>query len=310
MHTRSRQERGETRLREDGLARILEARSLPTTLLGTSGWSYRDWEGVLYPARETPKLAFYSRYFRTAEIDATFYDYPTKAMIQACSRMTPDNFSFSARVPRLVTHDRRLDVREGAGRDLMHFLSDLRGLEEDGKLGPLVFQLPRNFGYKDGLGRLIDFFGALPSDVKFAVEFTNSSWYRPETWDLLRQCRIANVIVDAPGLPVDPVVTTDFAVIRWHGRGKETWSDYRYTDAEMDDWAQRTRDIGKEVGEVFGYFCNHTSGQAVEDCLRLMERLGLADADQIEKRAEVGRAIGVRKARRGLRGKDEAGKTL
>ncbi|MGA2200027.1 MAG: DUF72 domain-containing protein, partial [Nitrososphaerales archaeon] len=58
--------------------------------LGTSGWSYKEWEGVFYPRDDTSKLAFYSKVFKTVEIDSTFYAYPKKAMIQACARITPD----------------------------------------------------------------------------------------------------------------------------------------------------------------------------------------------------------------------------
>lgn len=65
--------------------------------LGTSGWSYKEWEGIFYPEGEKNKLSFYSRYFRTTEINSTFYAYPNKGMIVGCARYTPDNFIFSAR---------------------------------------------------------------------------------------------------------------------------------------------------------------------------------------------------------------------
>ena len=144
---------------------------MTVTRLGTSGWSYKEWEGVFYPRDNKDKLAFYSKIFRTVEIDSTFYAYPKKAMIQACARITPDDFVFSVRVPKLITHDKKLDVQKGAGEDLMSFLHDLRPIEDAGKLGPIILQLPQGFRYEDGLRRLIDFLGALPADLKFAVEF-------------------------------------------------------------------------------------------------------------------------------------------
>ena len=266
-------------------------------LLGTSGWTFRDWEGVFYPARDTPKLAYYSKAFRTTEIDTTFYEFPTKAMVQSCSRVTPEGFVFSARVPRMVTHDKRLDVGKGAGDDLMHFLGDLRPLEDAGKLGPLIFQLPQDFTYQDGLGRLIDFFGALPADVKFAVEFRNGSWQRPETWDLLKQCKIASVMADAPVAIAETPVTADFAVIRWHGRGVKTWTDYAYSDAELDEWVPRIREVEKTAKQVYGYFGNHRGAHSVEDSLRLMERLGLTDDGQRAIASSVKRAARARAAR-------------
>ena len=264
--------------------------------LGTSGWSYKEWEGVFYPRDDTSKLAFYSKVFKTVEIDSTFYAYPKKAMIQACARITPDDFVFSVRVPKLITHDKKLDVQKGVGEDLMDFLYDLRPLEDTGKLGPLIFQLPRSFRYEDGLRRLIDFFGALPADLKVAVEFQNRSWRRPETWDLLRKCKIANVIVDDPLLPLDTTVTADFAVMRWHGRGKESF-DYRYSDDEIGEWVPRVEELEGRIKEVYGYFGNHFRGNAVENSLRMMDRLGSANVEQREIGARVTRAIQLKAMR-------------
>ena len=270
---------------------------MAVTRLGTSGWSHKEWEGIFYPKNERNKLEFYSKIFRTVEIDSTFYSYPTKAMMQACARLTPDDFVFSARVPKLVTHDRGLGVRAGACEELMRFLHDLRPLEDAGKLGPLIFQLPQSFTYEDGLGRLIDFLGALPADLKFAVEFRNKSWRRPETWDLLKQCKIANAIGDAPLLLGDPVVTADFAVIRWHGRGRNPWSDYRYSDAEVDQWVPKVREVEGRVKEVYGYFGNYFRGGAVENSIRMMDKLGLASDEQKEIGARVTRAIKLKEMR-------------
>jgi uncharacterized protein YecE (DUF72 family) len=266
--------------------------------LGTSGWSYKEWEGVFYPRDDDKsKLAFYSKYFKTVEIDSTFYAYPKKAMIQACARITPDDFVFSAKVPKLITHDKRLDVQKGVGEDLMRFLYDLRPLEDAGKLGPLIIQLPPSLRYEDGLRRLIDFFGALPADLKFAVEFRNKSWLRPETWDLLKQCKIANVIVDEPLLPPNPIVTADFAVISWNGRGKKQWSDYRYSDAEIDEWLPKVKEVEGHVKEIYGYFANHLRGNAVENSLRMMGELGLVNEEQSEMGARVTRAIQLKAMR-------------
>ena len=265
--------------------------------LGTSGWSHREWEGVFYPKGDKNKLAFYCNVYGTTEIDSTFYGYPKKAMMQACARMTPDDFVFSVCVPRRVTHDERLDVNLGAGEDMMRFLQDLGPLEAAGKLGPIVFQVPASFNYEEGLGRLIHFLGALPADLKFAVEFRDKSWRRPETWDLLRQCRIAHVITDDPLLPIEPVVTADFAVIRWHGRGHDPWTDYRYGDPEINEWARRVKEIGGRVSEVYGYFGNYFRGNAVENSLGLMDRLGLAGESQKEMGARVARAIQLKAMR-------------
>ena len=276
--------------------------------IGTSGWSHREWEGVFYPREGGDKLAYYSKVFNTAEIDSTFYEYPKKAMIQACARIPPDDFVFSAVVPKLITHDKRLDVQEGAGRDFMHFLRDLRPLEDSGKLGPIIFQLPQSLRYEDGLRRLIDFLGSLPAGGKFAVEFRNRSWHRPETWDLLRQCEIANVIADDPLVPAAMVATTSFTVIRWHGRGKKPWTDYHYSDAEMGEWVTKVRELEGLVKEVYGYYGNRARGFAVENSLGMMQRLGLASEAQKDIGGRIIRSIKLRALRDAapVESKDEA----
>jgi uncharacterized protein YecE (DUF72 family) len=281
---------------------------LAVVRIGTSGWSHREWEGVFYPREGGDKLAYYSKVFNTAEIDSTFYEYPKKAMIQACARIPPDDFVFSAVVPKLITHDKRLDVQEGAGRDFMHFLRDLRPLEDSGKLGPIIFQLPQSLRYEDGLRRLIDFLGSLPAGGKFAVEFRNRSWHRPETWDLLRQCEIANVIADDPLVPAAMVATTSFTVIRWHGRGKKPWTDYHYSDAEMGEWVTKVRELEGLVKEVYGYYGNRARGFAVENSLGMMQRLGLASEAQKDIGGRIIRSIKLRALRDAapVESKDEA----
>jgi uncharacterized protein YecE (DUF72 family) len=251
--------------------------------IGTSGWSYKEWEGVFYPKGEKNKLSYYSKYFDTVEIDSTFYAYPKKAMIQGCARTTPDNFVFTAKIPKLITHDKKLDVEKGIARDLYRFLHDMRPLMDARKLGPLLIQLPPSFTYETGLLRLIHFFEVLPTDVKFAIEFRNKSWLRHETWDLLKKCNIANTIVDEPLLPADTVVTADFSFIRFHGQGKAPWYNYRYSDKEIKLWAPKVKEVEAATAHAYTYFNNHFRGNAPENALKLLRELGKATPAQIEK---------------------------
>ena len=137
--------------------------------LGTSGWSYKEWEGVLYPKGEKRKLSYYARYFKTVEIDSTYYAYPAKAMVQGFAGATPDGFVFSAKLPKLITHEKRLDVGKGVEQDLARFLHVMRPLEDAGKLGPLLIQLPPSFAYEGDLAGLQGFLKVIPSDVRFAI---------------------------------------------------------------------------------------------------------------------------------------------
>ncbi|MCJ7631876.1 DUF72 domain-containing protein, partial [Candidatus Bathyarchaeota archaeon] len=81
--------------------------------LGTSGWSYKEWIGPFYPGKETRMLSYYSKVFKTAEIDSTFYAYPLRGTVFGWLRYTPKDFIFSAKIPQVITHEKSLDIKQG-----------------------------------------------------------------------------------------------------------------------------------------------------------------------------------------------------
>jgi len=267
--------------------------------MGTSGWSYKEWEGVFYPKGEKRKLSYYSKYFKTVEIDSTYYAYPAKAMVQGYAKATPEDFLFSAKLPKLITHEKRLDVSKGVKQDLMRFLHVMRPLMDEGKLGSLLIQLPPSFTRERDLSGLEGFLEVIPSDLRFAIEFRDLSWLRPETWDLLGRYNVANTIVDEPLLPPEPIVTADFSFIRWHGRGSRPWYNYRYSDKELEAWVPKVKEVASKVKKVFGYHNNHPFGHAVESALKEMELLGISKDTQSSLQARVTRAIDERLTHRG-----------
>jgi len=250
-------------------------------LIGTSGWSYKEWEGVFYPDSKTPKLTYYSGIFSTAEIDSTFYANPSRGMVLGWTRNTPKSFQFAMKLPQLITHKKQLDLDKGAEIDLREFIDLINPVHEAGKLGPLLIQLPPSFG----LGKrttLEEFFKVLPSDYLFAVEFRNKSWLKDRDLDsLLRQYRVASTIVDEPLLPVNLTTTSsDFAFVRWHGRGTRPWYDYRYGEEEIEPWVENIKTISRKVKKIYGYYNNHFHGYAVENSLELMQKLKIASEEQ------------------------------
>lgn len=259
--------------------------------VGTSGWSYREWEGVFYPRGEKKKLSYYSSVFDTVEIDSSFYAYPKKAIIQGCVRATPDGFLFTAKIPKLITHDKKLELEKGVERDLRRFLHEIRPLMDSRKLGALLLQMPPGFAYETGRSKLERFFEVLPADVRFAIEFRNKSWLRPETWELLRKFNVANTIVDEPLLPPDTVVTTDFSFIRFHGRGSSPWYNYRYSDKEIKDWAPRVKKVAASTTYAYTYYNNHFKGNAPDNALKLLKVLGQATPEQEKKQESVAHEI-------------------
>lgn len=253
--------------------------------LGTSGWFYKEWEGPFYSKGEKRKLKAYSRVFPTVEINSTWYRYPSKGTVMGWLRYSPSEFVFTAKLPKVITHTKKLGLKGDVKADLEAFLEIMRPLQLGGKLACLLIQLPPSYNYNHE--NLESFFQTLEPQYRFAIEFRNLSWMRDETWELLKKYGIAYVNVDEPLLPPEVHLTTDFTYFRWHGRGKQIWFDYLYTKDELDPWIPKVQETAIRVKKVFGYFNNHFHGYAPENCLHLIERLGLLTEEQKRNREKI-----------------------
>lgn len=246
--------------------------------MGASGWSYKEWEEVFYQKGEKRKLRAYSHVFKTAEIDSTFYRNPSKGTVMGWLKYSPSDFIFTAKLPKLITHDKKLEMKGDVKEDLAAFLELMRPLQLGGKLACLLIQLPPKYVFN--LDGLESFFKLLDPVFKYAVEFRSLSWMRDETWDLLKKFDVAYTNVDEPLLPPDVHLTSDIAYFRWHGRGGNPWFDYRYSKEELEPWVPKVEDASQKVKKIVGYFNNHFHGYAPENCLYLIERLGLLSEEQ------------------------------
>ena len=253
--------------------------------LGTSGWSYKEWVGPFYSKDDKSLLRAYAKVFKTVEIDSTFYRYPTKGMVMGWARYSPEGFIYSAKLPQLITHEKLLDTSQGVEEDLQRFLDLMEPLSLSGKLGCLLIQLPPKFNYRPK--EIEDFFKILPTHVKFAVEFRNLSWIRPETWPLLERYGVAYVNVDEPLLPPEVHPTSSIAYFRWHGRATQPWFDYHYKPEELKPWIPKIREIQIKAKTTFGYFNNHFHGYAVENCLQVAEMLGVLTPQQVKAKTKA-----------------------
>ena len=254
-------------------------------LLGTSGWSYRDWIGPFYEKGVKSMLSAYSKVFKTAEIDSTFYAYPSKGTVMGWLKYTEPDFVFCAKLPQIITHEKMLDVNEGVEEDVKRFVELMEPLYTNGKLGCILIQLPPKL--ECNLDLLEKFFDVLPTEVKFAIEFRNASWLNDETFKLLRKFTVAYTIVDEPLLPPKIYVTADFAYFRWHGRGGRPWYNYRYQIEELEPWVPKIKEVTDKVKVVYGYFNNHFHGYAVENCLQVLKMLGKLTPEQAKALEKV-----------------------
>jgi uncharacterized protein YecE (DUF72 family) len=240
--------------------------------LGTAGWKYKDWLGSLYPSKQHQFL-YYRKLFDTAEIDSTFYRYPSAKAVAAWARV-PEDFIFTAKVPQEVTHNLKLDINAGADRRMLDFLELMEPLREARRLGPLLLQLPPSYDFNpDGLSAFLD---VLPEGWQFAVEFRHPSWMTDETFKLLRHHEAAYCVVDEPLLPPRVEVTAPFGYIRWHGRGQKLWYYYLYSKEELKEWVPRVQATEKQCSQpVYGIFNNHWHGFAARNCVEMAELLGV-----------------------------------
>lgn len=245
---------------------------------GCSGWDYHEWIGPFYRNASESKLRAYARVFDTAEINSTFYRAPSPGMVQGWARFSPEDFVFAAKVPQTVTHDRFLDVAQGADKDLFAFCELMRPLLDQGKLGPLLLQLPPRLRFDET--KIHRFLDILPHDFRFALEPRNKSWMTIEAFELLRSTGVAYAIVDEPLLPPDLHVTAPLAYVRWHGHGSDPWYNYRYSEDELTAWVPRVQQVASQAETVYGFFNNHFHGYAPENCMQILRMLGVQTQEQ------------------------------
>jgi uncharacterized protein YecE (DUF72 family) len=255
--------------------------------LGTQGWSYKDWIGSFYApgTRNEDFLSTYATIFDAVELDTTFYGTPTASRIDKWNASTPDDFQFTAKLPRSITHDRRLvDAEE----ELAEFVEVMTRLRD--KLGPLLIQLPPDFKI-DERPALERFLSHLPEGVSFAAEFRHRSWLNDETYDLLRAHGVAWTMIDWRYLPIVTELTTDFSYVRWLGRREDiervhaTQIDRR---ARLDTWAETLDSVAHRVERVYGFVNNHYSGHSPADVRYLRRSLGLPETLPSGERHEQG----------------------
>ena len=240
-------------------------------LLGTSGWDYPEWVGRVYPpGGVSDRLRYYARLFPVVEVNTTFYRLPAPAVAASWARRTPSRFRFAAKFPKTITHELRLERTEA---ELARFLEVLAPLRAAGKLVAALLQLSPSLPFD--AGRTRSFYESLPRDLPVAVEFHERSWLVPESYALLREFGLANVIVDGPHLPIALEVTAPFAYVRWHGHGRQVWYDYTYSAAELEAWVPRVRQLEATTDAVYGFFNNHFRGDAAVNCRSLAEELGV-----------------------------------
>ena len=249
---------------------------MPTIYIGTSGWVYGHWEGIFYP-EDLPskdKLKYFSKHFKTAEINYSFYHLPRPSTYQKWYSETPADFIFAIKASRFITHIKRL---YGVKETWQQFLENALHLKE--KLGPFLFQFPPSFrATNENFERLEIFLKDITKNLRqikataiilrYAFEFRHESWFNEKIYNLLKKHNVAWVIADSPSYPKAEEVTTDFVYIRLHG--PKVLFASKYTEKELSSLAQKIKKWLKQNLDVYAYFNNDFSGYAIENARTLM----------------------------------------
>ena len=256
--------------------------------VGPAGWSYKDWEGVVYPKKPGTKfdpLEYLSRFFDTIEINSSFYrPFTTPTAKSWASRVAEvADFMFTAKLYRVFTHERGKATAE----DEKQVREGMDALASAGKLGAVLLQFPWSFKNTDEerayLSKLMDRF----KDYPLVLEVRHSSWNNPQIYEWLEELGVGICNVDQPlfSKSIKPAAlsTSPVGYVRLHGRNYQDWFrekaprdnryNYLYTLDELEPWITRIKEIAVKTKESYVITNNHFRGQAVVNALEIKSTL-------------------------------------
>ncbi|MFF9377311.1 DUF72 domain-containing protein [Streptomyces griseoluteus] len=243
-----------------------------TLFVGTSGWQYKSWRGVLYPAGVPVRrwLEEYAEHFATVELNNAFYRLPSRENFEAWRDRLPEGFVVAVKASRYLTHIKRLrDPEEPVHRLMSH----AEGL--GAHLGPVLLQLPPTLRADPPL--LDACLACFPARTRVAVEPRHDSWWTTRTREVLEARKAALCWADQLGRPAGPLWrTADWGYVRFHRGRAKPWP--RYGTQALQSWVDRIATTWPEGEDVYAYFNNDPRGAAVKDAAEfgsLARRAGL-----------------------------------
>ena len=232
--------------------------------IGCSGWYYWHWKGQLYPD-DIPRnewFSFYQQQFKTVELNAPFYSWPTIATVKTWLRQAHDDFVYTIKVCELITHLKRFEDTQVLVKDFC-YIADLLGP----RMGCFLFQFPPSVRYDpDTLALILQ---QLEPRHRNVVEFRHKSWWNEEVFEAFRASGAIFCSTSGPRLPDQLVKTADDLYVRFHGIAK--WYRHDYSDSELRVWAERIVESGAKT--VWIYFNNDRDGYAIKNAKTLAELL-------------------------------------
>jgi uncharacterized protein YecE (DUF72 family) len=248
--------------------------------IGCSGWFYDAWLGHFYPANLDHKefLKYYSHVFEFVEIDSSFYRPPNLFMTKRWASITPDNFRFTAKFPRSITHEKRLADPE---RQLRYFFDVMRPLRR--KLLALLLQLPPSLTAKEGLKKLEGLIHMLDPDFRYAIEVRNRSWFdNKNVYKLLSDNNICLAWSQLDTIQTPAELTSDFAYLRFIGDRSIDEKDFgriqKYRFKELRVWSESVRRVKDKAKFAVVAANNHYAGFGPATANSFRKMVGLKEA--------------------------------
>jgi len=229
-------------------------------LVGTSGYSYKEWKGTFYPEKIPPKemLHYYGERLSTVEINATFYRMPQPSMLANWKEQVPPTFRFALKAPQRITHFKRLNETD---EETKYFFETASVLAD--QLGVVLFQLPPNM--KKDLPRLEIFLAQLPPATRAAFEFRHPTWFDDDVLDLLRNQNRALCVSDTDDMPTTHIdKTADWGYLRLRR--------VQYSEENLTEWLGRIRNQNWQ--ETFLFFKHEDAGTGPKLAAQFLELAG------------------------------------
>ena len=258
--------------------------------IGCSGWSYSSWKGPFYPSNlESSKwLKYYSQVFDYVEIDSSFYRIPNQFMVKNWFSKTSDKFRFTAKFPKVITHDKHLvDV----DREVEVFLKNIEPLHE--KALALLIQLPPSLEIMPGLEGLRQLVPLLDNRFRYAVEVRHQSWFQDLAYNFFANNNLCMVWSQLAGIRTPPIVTTDFIYIRFIGDRSIDEKDFGKIQkdrvSEMRKWARRVKRVeeeNKQLNLAIVASNNHYAGFGPGTANMFRKMVGLSELSWLYKTPE------------------------
>ncbi|MFC1496180.1 DUF72 domain-containing protein [Candidatus Margulisiibacteriota bacterium] len=265
-----------------------------TILIGTSGYSFPDWKGEVYPKKikSGEMLDYYEQElgFTACEINYTYYRQPSPYIMYNLAKKVDERFEFTVKANREMTHDIWQDKKRSKlksnSKVFKEYLKGIEPLAASRKLGAVLLQFPsfffpneQNFEYVDKCKKRL-------KGLPLVIEFRNKGWLKAKTFDYLKKEKVGICVVDEPQLPrllpYQPEATSEIGYFRFHGRNKEWYSagahdryNYLYSKKELEEFLPGIKEVQRKTKKTYLFFNNCFMGQSVKNAVQIRQMLGI-----------------------------------